>query len=516
MVASIDLNQLNGANGYRIDGVEAADFSGFSVSGAGDVNGDGIDDLIIGAPQDNGDPDAVGESYVVFGSSSGSSASLDLSTLNGANGFRIEGVGPSDRSGYSVSGAGDINGDGFADVIVGAPRARVDGEFVGQGYVVFGSNVPFSPSISLSNLDGTNGFQINGAVEGDRLGASVSGAGDVNGDGIDDIVLGAPLADPGESFAGETYVIFGSSSPFAASIDVSALDGTDGFTVIGIARGDRSGEAVSAAGDINGDGIGDVLIGALFGGSPGEAYVVFGSSSPFAATLDLAALDGADGFRINGIGVSGALGSSVSQAGDFNGDGVDDLILGAPFASPNGRSSGESYIVFGSTTGFAPNFDLSTLDGSNGFRISGKDISDRAGGSVSSAGDINGDGLADVIVGATFAAGADPLAGEAYVIYGSSGAFGEVLELSELDGVNGFLVPGVDEGDRVGVSVGGAGDVNGDGSDDLILGADFGDRGGRNSGESYVVFGASSGFGASLDLSSLDGSNGFRVVGVSH
>ena len=205
---SLDLANLDGANGFVINGIDAGDSSGGSVSGAGDVNGDGIADVIIGAyTAAPGGAKVAGESYVVFGSGTGFAASLDLSSLDGSNGFVINGIDAGDCSGHSVSGAGDVNGDGVQDVIIGAPYAAPgEASHVGESYVVFGSGGGFAASMDLSSLDGTNGFLINGIDVGDRSGYSVSGAGDVNCDGIADVIIGAYLGDPGGAVnAGESY-----------------------------------------------------------------------------------------------------------------------------------------------------------------------------------------------------------------------------------------------------------------------------------------------------------------------
>jgi len=340
-----------------------------SVSAAGDVNGDGIDDLIIGARfGDPGGDTNAGETYVVFGKTTGFAASLDLSDLNGANGFVINGIDADDESGRSVSAAGDVNGDGIDDLIIGARSADPGGvSGADETYVVFGKTTGFAASLELSALDGVNGFVINGIDAGDYAGWSVSAAGDVNGDGIDDLIIGALGGDPGsDTNAGKTYVVFGKTTGFAAVLELSALNGANGFVIRGIDAYDVSGISVSAAGDVNGDGIDDLIIGAD-GGDPGgvslagESYMVFGKATGFAASLELSAINGANGLVINGIDAYDYSGFSVSAAGDVNGDGIDDLIIGARGGDPGGDSSaGESYVIFGSTTLGAPTTIIGT------------------------------------------------------------------------------------------------------------------------------------------------------------
>ena len=492
--ASLELSELDGSNGFVINGIDERGFFDVSVSSAGDVNGDGFDDLLIGGF--NVDPngvDSAWSTYVVFGNSSGFNTNLELSELDGSNGFVINGINQDENSSVSVSGAGDVNGDGFDDLLIGTGGAGSN--------VVFGNSSGFSPSLELSELDGSNGFVINSINEDDFSDVSVSGAGDVNGDGLDDLLIGASSADlDGLSNAGSTYVVFGNSSGFNASLELSELNGSNGFAINGNSAIDLFAESVSNAGDVNGDGLDDLLIGASSADpngfiEAGSTYVVFGNSSGFSANLRLSELDGSNGFAINGINERDFSGDNVSNAGDVNGDGLDDLLIGASNADPNGiNDAGSTYVVFGNSSGFNTNLELSELDGSNGFVINGINERDFSGISVSGAGDVNGDGLDDLLIGASSAdPNGLPNAGSTYVVFGNSSDFSASLELSELDGSNGFAINGVDPLDFSGDNVSNAGDVNGDGLDDLLISApDAVPNGFINAATTYVVFGANS------------------------
>jgi hypothetical protein len=446
-------------------------------------------------------------------------------------GFIIQGV-SDDNLGYSVSSAGDINGDGIGDIVIGSPLSDPNNQSnAGKTYVVFGKTDSFNQTIDISSLNGTNGFVINGAKAGDESGRSVSNIGDINGDGVDDLAIGAP-GGIGNA-AGSAYIIFGSkeSDYFNNPIELSNLDGK-GFEIQGseLFTNRNAGWAISAAGDINGDGIKDLLIGASNpgnneSGTIGETYVIFGKEN-FDSTLNLDEQkfgfdDGLIIYSYNKDNLNddkNSLGYSVSDAGDINGDGIDDLIIGAPYADPNGNNSGSSYVIYGRSEDnpFTDDINIFNLNSSDGFVINGQN-GDKSGFSVSKAGDINGDRIGDLIIGAKDGNPDDKeSAGRSYVVFGSEDSedFDSSINLSDLDGSNGFAINGISAGDNSGWSVGALGDINGDGIDDIIVGAN---NANSTAGQSYVIYGNDTGFDSTFELSSLespDSQNGFIIDGA--
>jgi hypothetical protein len=408
-----------GTGGFALDGEAAYDYSGFSASGAGDVNGDGRPDVVVAAYGADPNGPYSGRTYVVFGKANTDRISLADVTL-GIGGFVMDGEGPFEHLGYSASGAGDVNGDGLADVIVGAIGADPNGEWTGRTYVVFGK--ADTDQVELADVtQGIGGFALDGEPPGERSGWSVSGAGDVNGDGLSDVVVGARGPGPNGVYTGRTYVVFGKSNTDKVELaDVG--QGSGGFALVG-GGGESSGYSVSGAGDVNGDGFADVIVGAPYadpnGGSSGRAYVVFGKTETDAVPLADVRV-GTGGFVLDGEAEWAFSGQSVSGAGDLNGDGLSDMIVGSPYAEANGHTSGRAYLVFGKADTEAVSL-ADVAQGNGGFSMDREALHEYSGISVSGAGDVNGDGLPDLIVGAPGPLSPevnDPPPGRTYVVFG--------------------------------------------------------------------------------------------------
>ena len=549
---------LSGVVDAQLESNQASAELGFSVAGAGDVNGDGYADVIVGAPlYDNGQTDE-GAAWVFLGSASGIASGNP-----GTAAAQLESNQASAELGSSVAGAGDVNGDGYADVIVGAP-------FYDNGQTDEGAAFVFQGSASgiVSGNPATAAAQLESNQSSAELGFSVAGAGDVNGDGYADVIVSAPLYDNGQTDEGAAWVFVGSSSgiangnPATASAQFESDQANAGINV----TGDPASPAfvVAGAGDVNGDGYADVILSeydyagacsTTAGAAPGAAWVFMGSATGIpsgtpataAAQLDTARFNGCagtggvasagdvngDGYAdvsVGGFYLDGAtntfypaafvfLGSASgfanhasantmlksdqgfprpalpTGAGDVNGDGYADLIVGNPNYNAGGGNGGTAWLFLGTASGIA---DGTPVTGAAAQLVSnGNQAGANFGTRVAGAGDVNGDGYADVIVGAPLYDNGQTDEGAAFVYLGSS--FGILAPGGQVD-ANTFLQSN-QAGAQLGYSVASAGDVNGDGYPDVIVGAPFYDNGQTDEGAAFVFLGGASGTAAIGDPS---------------
>jgi len=480
---------------------EASTAAGTSLA-IGDINGDGIDDLIIGAPGTG-----AGKVYVVFGSrmvfGSPITLSASLASSTPPAGFVISGASSGDKFGTSVA-VGDINGDGIKDIIIGAPGYNT-GSNVGAVYVVFGKTTAFS-NFTASAPDGTTYFRIDANTGDTGTGTSVA-SGDINGDGINDVIIGAPTS---SSNAGAAYVVFGKATAWASTFALSTLTGANGIELDGSST-EKAGTSV-ASGDINGDGVDDVIIGAPGATSNGysangNTYVLFGNSTSWASSnpVTLSALagsagitNGTKGFVAHGIYTNDASGTSVA-AGDINADGIADLIIGAPNTTVQGRANaGSTYVVYGqnaSMYSWPAAINLSAIAvGAQplGFRLDGA-ASDNSGTAVASGCAVNNRGAADLLIGAPGTS-----LGGGYVAFGTSVGWTSTKNLSTLFGTFGFNAPGIASGGKTGTAVA-ALNINSTNQCALVIGAPVANGG---AGYVYVVLGQPT-WSPTFDLTTL-------------
>ncbi|MFW9995952.1 MAG: integrin alpha, partial [Candidatus Odinarchaeota archaeon] len=310
--------------GEAFSGTNMADLSGYSVAGAGDVNNDGYDDILIGAPAScNGEIDlqGAGQTFLILGRPTTDwQMDLDLSAANAS----FIGEDRSDNSGHSVAGAGDVNNDGFDDILIGAPGDDDGGNNAGQTYLILGRpTANWQMDLDLSAASASFIGEGSDPILGDHSGSSVAGAGDVNNDGYDDILIGASYNNESGTLAGQTYLILGRpTANWQMDLDLSAADAS----FIGELGGDHSGGSVAGAGDVNNDGYDDILIAAPGSGAVGQTYLILGRpTANWQMDLDLSAASAS----FIGEYLGDCSGYSVAGAGDVNKDGYDDILIGA-------------------------------------------------------------------------------------------------------------------------------------------------------------------------------------------
>lgn len=526
---TFDATQWNGTNGYRLYGQD--EFGGLAWEQAvGDVTGDGISDFVFSVPfasvigttrsgvvmtlaggeknlraQDAEDGELDG---IIYTSSLMATAELRAGlTLLSSN---LSGL-----FGQEITAAGDINGDGIGDFIISQHLGDENiNENNGEVYVLYGRHNFGDDMITLSTPTAEQGFLVRGGELGDQLGFSVAGIGDVNNDGISDLLFGAPFADPdGGASAGSAFIVYGrdGTTPFDQEYNTGQIASLGGIRLNGLEAGAMAGSFVTGLGDVNGDGIDDFGIGAPAGfptGQQGEGkiHVVFGQDGDltgnFAGTIQLDALGGTDGFTIQG----GVIASQISEheSMDLNGDGINDILItdklngGPPLTK----------VIFGTDQGFAATINLA--DVTTG--ITGAYIADGIN-PIAVGGDFNGDGIDDLTISSPSDDLLETNGGSVSLIFGTADLLGGGNSLTADITFVGDRVSGVNGG-MTGQYVSFAGDVNGDGFDDLLISAP------DNSniafpGEVYLVFGRPDlARGTVINLQDLNGRDGFRMTGA--
>ncbi len=417
---------------------------GASVASAGDVNGDGFADIIVGAPYYGHGQDREGRAYVYHGSATG---------VRPLPAWTFESNLTECEIGWSVASAGDVNADGYDDVLVASefcsPAPATENR-EGRVYLFYGSS---------TGLSTTPAWMIQGGISDESLGWSIASAGDVNNDGYGDVIIGAPWASYPEGHEGRAYVFYGSSSglPLTADwIEESNVHWSD------------FGASVASAGDVNGDGYSDVIIGHTGMSNPelgeGRVYVYSGSAS---------GLSHMPTWTFENDHASTALGESVASAGDVNGDGYSDVIVGGvKYSQPDlDKRQGVAYLFLSSASGLSLEPDW-IMEGDQDYGELGQ--------SVAGVGDVNADGYDDVMVGAPWYSHGEAYEGAAFLYYGSpTGLRPAPVHMVESD----------QERANLGYSVASAGDVNGDGISDILVGIQNYDGGQENEGRAAVYHG---------------------------
>ncbi|MBN1335083.1 MAG: FG-GAP repeat protein [Deltaproteobacteria bacterium] len=416
--------------------------AGASVAGAGDVNADGYADILVGAPPPPWEYHIPGTVYVLYGPVT---EDRDLALADA----RLIGQGEWDMVGRSIDGPGDVNGDGFADILVGASFIVSDESGIAYtvAYIVYG---PVEGDFDLNDADAR---LVSESFTGTHF-AAVAGAGDVDADGFDDLLAGASVT------GSPVYIVHG---PVAGDVDLSCADAT-------LRGAGGVSAALSSAGDVDGDGLDDILLGNGYANETAEdsgaVYLVY---SPVRGMQDLCDADA----TFFGEHAGDGAGFAVSEAGDVDGDGHADLLVGANGVDAAGSDAGAAYLLYGPVWG---DDSISAADA----RLLGEDEGDRAGWSVSGAGDLDDDGFADILIGAPGHYLTAEHRGHAYLLYGPVAASRD-LAFADATFVAGRL------NDRTGYAVSHAGDVDADGFGDVLIGAPDSNAANYVSGAAYLV-----------------------------
>lgn len=382
----------------------------------GDINSDGYEDIAFINPGN-----AAGEGLRVVLGSASPSATIDIIDTSQSNVFSIQGGLGDDLFGTSAAAGGDVNNDGYGDILVST--TTTDTYEVGRGYVIFGHNGAFADmDLTSDPLDGTDGFAIQGhlvGATGDSLGADMSAAEDFNGDGIDDFAISTTVRSGGE---GAAFVIYGRDTGFAASMNINDLDSTIGVSIYSDTV-DDFGSRLAAAGDFNGDGFDDLAVSNFTKNSDKYAendgvHIIYGSDS-HPAEIQTSEIDGTNGTYLRNANGGQEFGIAISAGADLDGDGFDDLVIGGSEAQTDASTRGDVFVIYGNNRGQAE-LQTGNMNSAEGTKTEylGAPAGVHALGASVTVGNFDGDIYNDMAFG-------NPLwdsdAGKVYYFYGIEG-----------------------------------------------------------------------------------------------
>lgn len=462
---------------------------GSHVAAVGDINGDGLNDFAITQTlHGNGVDFDVGQVVVIYGQLNFGGPSISMDQFSADQGFRVEGVNARDFLGSRVSGGWDINGDQRSDLLVDIPFFDPPGEPLGGRILgIYGQEEDFDLLTYMTDYENEDGVTVDGANANQALASPVM-IGDLNNDGIGDFAVRSTGIDVGA----QAFVVFGVAGDFPEGLSVDDLDGTNGFAILGNTAGTFIPGELAGGQDLNGDDISDLVINWVDSGQDdtGHIDIVFGSDDPFSATLDLQLPTSADAFhRISPIfeddGLAGF--GSKPSIGDFNGDGFYDLIFGAQNTGTGvdgmvASNAGAGVVLFGGEPSFPSEISLDTLDGDSGLLLTQPLESVFLGVDTEFIGDTDGDGLEDLLITDT--------RGTVHIVFGRDISVPSEIDVTQLDGRDGFRIQSSEDKVSFGLSASGIGDVDGDGYTDFAIQSPNSGAGGFSiAGKVYVIFG---------------------------
>jgi hypothetical protein len=396
--------------------------------------------------------------------------------------LKLVGESEGDYAGLGLAVLGDLDADGLADLLLGAPGNNELGSDAGKAYVVLGRQLRNTDALDLE--DAAHSFV--GEAMGDGAGGRVAAAGDVDGDGVPDLLVSAYESDEAAGNAGKVYLLRGANLlPEATSLEQSD------WAFLGDGGGYELGVSVGGGGDLDGDGLDDMIMGGLGDGNQGFVHVVLGSASG-SGTVPISMAS----YTLAGEAEGDNAGISSSLVGDVDGDGLTDLLIGAYGRDSAGQAAGGAYLVMAASLGAVDGGGLGVAD----YRWTGQSSGDTAGFAVSGAGDVDGDGLADLLIGADCAGDTGELAGKAYLILAGSLGEADYASLVAAD----VEILGEVAGDRAGGSLASAGDVDADGRGDVLVGACYASQSSDREGKVYLVPGYQLDFASTLDLGEVE------------